>query len=524
MSASAESPLKIQIFRALWIATVISNIGTWMQDVGAGWQMTSLSPSPLMVALVQTATTLPMFVLSLPAGALADIVDRRRLLIATQVWMMAGAATLSIATFAGLTSPTLLLVLVCSIATGMALSAPAFQAMLPEIVPVSQLPKAVALVSLGVNISRAIGPAVGGLLIALAGGPAVVFGLNALSSIGILVVLYRWKRETRQVDLPAERFLGALQAGLRYTLGAPAMLAVLVRCTGFFLFASALWALLPVIGRHDLALSPTGYGGLMAFLGMGAVGGALLLRLLSERISSNRLSVLASLLFAVATALLGLVHSFVSAAAVVLMAGAAWIAIMSALSGAAQMAAPAWVKARTLAIYILVSQGAMTTGATFWGWLAAQAGVTAALLSAGIALVMAQLLTSRFPVDLSVKLDLAPGDRWPAPQVDGEVQNDRGPVMITIEYRIKPNEGAAFADAMEAMRRSRRRDGAISWCLFEDAAMPNVFIETFVVESWLQHLRQHERVTRADQEHEAAAQQFHIGPELPVIRHWIAPK
>jgi len=523
MNTAADPPLRIPIFRALWIATIVSNIGTWMQDVGAGWLMTSLSRDPLLVAAVQAATTLPMFVLSMPAGALADIVDRRRLLLATQWWMVAGAALLSIFTFAGLCTPWLLLAMVAAIATGMTLSAPAFQATIPELVPPASLPRAIALLSLGINIARAIGPAAGGLVIAAAGGPAAVFALNALSSIGVAVVLLRWQRTPRKSGLPAEHFLGALQAGVRYTRQSPAMLTVLLRSAAFFVFASALWALLPVIGRRDLGLSSIGYGALLACLGFGAIAGALLLRVLSGRISCNAMMLAASLLFAAATALLGMASTFAMAAPVMFAAGVAWITIMSSLTGAAQMAAPAWVKARTLALYMLVSQGTMTAGSTFWGWVAAHAGVQVALLAAGAALGIAQLLALRFPLDAAAKLDLTPAADWPAPHVEGDMQNDRGPVLVTIEYRIAPASSADFTHAMARLQASRRRGGALSWGLYEDAAQAGLFVETFVVESWIEHLRQHERVTRADRECEETARQFHIGTEAPRIRHLIAP-
>jgi MFS family permease len=523
MNTATDSPLEVPIFRALWIATIVSNTGTWMQDVGAGWLMTSLSRSPLLVAAVQAATTLPMFVLSMPAGALADIVDRRRLLIVTQWWAVLGAALLSIVTFVGLCTPVMLLTMISAIAVGMTLGAPAFQATVPELVSPTALPRAVALLSLGVNISRAIGPAAGGLVIAVAGGPAAVFALNAISSIGVAVVLIRWRRTPRKTALPAEHFLGALQAGVRYTRQSPAMLTVLLRSAGFFVFASALWALLPVIGRRNLALGSAGYGALLACLGIGAIAGALSLRRISGSISCNALMLCASTLFAAAMALLGVAPTFAVAAPIMFAAGIAWITIMSSLMGAAQMAAPAWVKARALAIYMLVSQGTMAVGSTCWGWVAAHTSVQVALLAASAALGFAQLLALRFPLDVSAKLDLSPASDWPAPLVDGEVQNDRGPVLVTIEYRIVPAKSTEFATAMARLQSSRRRDGALSWGLYEDAARPGLFVETFIVESWIEHLRQHERVTRADRECEETARKFHIGTQAPLVRHLIAP-
>jgi len=522
MTAAAGSPLNIPIFRSLWVATIVSNVGTSMQDVGSGWLMTSLSSDSLMVALVQAATTLPMFVLSLPAGALADLVDRRRLLIATQLWTIAAAATLSITTFAGLVGPVLLLVLIFAIASGLSLGAPAFQATVPELVPTSLLPQAVSLNSLGINIARAVGPAIGGLVIGAA-SPAAVFGLNAASTIGVIVVLFRWKRERREISLPEEHFVEAVRTGIEYSLQSIEVLTVLIRGVGFFFFASGFLALLPVVGRRELALSPTGYGWLLTLMGLGAVTGALVVPWICDRISSNRLTILASLLFTVATVLLGEATSFASAAPIVVGAGSAWIVIMSSLAGAAQMAAPAWVRARVLAIYILSSQGAMMSGSILWGWIASHASIESALLAAGVGLAASQLLALIFPLDLTAKLDLSPDPHWPAPLVAGQVEDDRGPVLITIEYQIDPARLAEFARAMSPMRRIRRRDGASSWGLFEDAAQPGLVVETFVVRSWVEHLRQHQRVTHADRENEDAANRFHVGSAPPLVRHWIAP-
>ncbi len=523
MSTASASPLHSPVFRALWIATIVSNIGTWMHDVGAGWLMTSLSPNPLMVALVQAATTLPMFLLALPGGALADIVDRRRLLIGAQLFSLAGAGLMALATVAGLTGPVLLLGLTCAIAVGAALSAPAFQAIVPELVPAPALQQAVALNSLGVNIARAIGPALGGVIIAL-WGPAAVFALNAVSVVGIVIVLARWRRATTESSLPAEHFIGALRAGVRYALQAPELQVVLIRSAGFFVFASALWALLPIIARQSLQVGPAGYGGLLTLMGLGAIAGAVLMPRLRGKVSANHFTVAASLLLGVAMVGLALAPGFITAGAGLALAGLAWIAMMSSLNGAAQAASPAWVKARALAIYLLVFQGAMTVGATLWGALAGQIGLAGALMVAAALLAVISVgLAWRYPLGASAKLDLTPSSHWPAPVVEGAVAHDRGPVLITIEYHIDPARMSEFTHAMQPMRRMRRRDGAMSWGLYEDAAQPGVIVESFVVESWLEHLRQHERVTKADREVQRAAQSFHISALPPVVRHLIHP-
>ncbi|MCH8686615.1 MFS transporter [Pedomonas mirosovicensis] len=520
----SQHPLASPVFRALWIATVVSNIGTWMHDVGAGWLMTSLSADPLMVALVQAATTLPMFLLALPAGALADIVDRRQLLLGAQLFGLAAAALLATATLLGLTTPWLLLGFTGALAIGAALSAPVFQAIVSELVPPPALRQAVALNSLGINIARAIGPALGGGVIALS-GPGAVFALNALSVIGVVVVLARWRRQAPTQQLPAEHFIGALRAGLRYALRAPALQTVLVRAIGFFLFASALWALLPIIARRDLGLGPAGYGGLLTFMGLGAIVGALLLPRLQGRLGANGITIGASLLLAATMIALAHSHGFGLAAVALAFCGLAWIAMMASLNGGAQASAPSWVKARSLAIYLLAFQGAMTAGSTLWGILASRIGIAPTLMVAAMALIVATLLLAwRFPLGKDVALDLHPSMHWPAPVVGREVQHDSGPVLVTIEYRIDPVAMSDFAHAMQTMRRIRKRDGAINWGLYEDAAEPGVMLEAFVVESWLEHLRQHDRVTETDRVYQEAVRAFHLGDEPPRVRHLIAPR
>lgn len=523
MSAEAApaSPLKIRAFRALWIATIVSNVGTWMHDVGAGWLMTSLSPSPLLVALVQSATTLPMFLFALPGGALADIIDRRRLLIGAQLWALLTAAVLAATTLLGLTDPTVLLVLTFALATGAAVSAPAFQAIVPELVPASAVPQAVALNSLGINIARAIGPALGGLIIALS-GPAAVFALNAVSVLGVAAVLWRWQRAPTLTRLPAEHFFGALRAGVRYARGAPALQTVLIRSIGFFLFSSALWALLPLVARRELGLGPGGYGSLLAFIGLGAVGAALVLPRLRSIMSPNRLTIGATLLFGIASAGLAFLRDFAVVSCLMVGAGAAWITMLSALNGAAQAAAPSWVRARALAISLLTFQGSMTVGATLWGTIASESSIGTALSIAAVGQVAAIAIAAWRPLT-GARLDLAPSLHWPAPATAGEVAPDRGPVLITVEYRIDPARTDEFKAAMAKLRRIRKRDGALSWALYEDVAAPGLMVESFVVESWLEHLRQHERVTHADVSDQEMVRAFHTATEPPIVRHLIAP-
>ena len=518
----SDAPLTNPVFRALWIATVVSNIGTWMHDIGAGWLMTSLSSDPLMVALVQSATTFPIFVLALPAGALADIVDRRKLLIAAQALSLAGAATLAAITLAGWTDARLLLTFTGIIGAGAAFAAPAFQAVVAEVVPAPALQQAVALNSLGVNIARSIGPALGGIIIA-ASGSGAVFALNAVSLLGVLFVLARWRRQASARLLPPEHFPGALRAGLRYALRAPELQLVLARAVGFFLFASGLWALLPILARRDLGLGPAGYGGLLACMGIGAVTGALILPRLRKTIRPNAIALIASLVLAAAMASLSLSSHFAAACATLLVAGLAWIAMLASLNGAAQAASPAWVKGRALAVYLLVFQGSLTAGSASWGWLATMIGVPWTLLAAAAALTLASvILALRLPLGSAAVLDLSPSAHWPSPQVENEVEQDRGPVLVIVEYRVNPAKASEFFAAIRPLGRIRRRDGAIQWGAYEDAARLGTVIETFIVDSWLEHLRQHDRFTNADRIEQEALRSYMVDDGEPIVRHFIA--
>lgn len=521
-STSAGGPLSYPVFRALWIATIISNVGTWMHDVGAGWLMTSLSPSPLLVALVQAATTLPMFLLALPAGAMADIVDRRKMLLAAQILGLVAAAILAVVTFAGLTTPAVLLAATFVLGIAAALSAPVFQAIVPELVDKQVLPDAIALNSLGVNISRAIGPALGGVIVAFAGTPAV-FALNALSVVAVLLVLWSWKRPQTVRALPPEHFFGALKAGYRYTRHSPAMRLVLVRAIGFFLFGSALWAMLPLVARRGLLLDAAGYGALLGCMGAGAVLGAILLKRLRKTVSANTISMGATLLFALATLALALVANVWLAGAVMFAAGLAWIGMLTTLNVAAQMASAGWVKARALAVYLLVFQGAMTGGSILWGSLAASSSVATALVVAAVgqAAALALALHWRLPQDSTV--DLAPSNHWAEPVVAVQPGDDRGPVLIEIEYRVDPARIAEFVTALRRFQPVRQRDGAIRWDVWEDVAEPGRVVEAFIVESWVEHQRQHARATRTDQIDQDVLRTFHLGNKPPAVRHLLRP-
>jgi MFS family permease len=519
--ASAWSPLRQSIFRALWIASVVSNIGSWMQDVGEGWLMTSLTLSPLLVALVETAGSLPVVLAALPAGALADIVDRRRLLLFMQAWMGIVAVAMGAVALMGLMTPGRLLSLTFLLGIGSAVSNPAWQAIVPELVPSSDLPAALSLSGVAVNIARAIGPAVGGLIVA-ASGPWAVFLLNAGSFLAVFFVVYRWQPAPRSSKLPPEEIIGAMRAGTRYLRHSPELQTVLIRCGAFIVCASALWAMLPQQARRGLGLSPFGYGVLLGCVGFGAITGAWLLPRIRERMAINELVAAGTSLFALSTIALAYVRSFAVLALALVAGGIAWISVLSALNISAQTATPSWVRARVMAIYLLVFTGGLAGGSAVWGFLAARAGISKALVLSAVGLIAGLPLTWLYRLVGKTSLSLAPSLHWPEPVVVIDTKADEGPAITSIEYRIDPKTAEDFLQAMKEMERIRLRDGAIRWNLLRDSADPQRYVEIFVTESWAEHLRQHERITAQDREAEQRAQAFHVGARPPKITHLIA--
>jgi len=520
-SNSSFSPLKNKLFRALWLATVASNIGTWMHDVGAGWMMTSLSTDPFMVALVQAATSLPMFLFALPSGVLADIIDRRKYLLFAQFWMLITAALLSAMAFIGMVTPEILLAATFFLGVGAAMAAPPFQAIVPDLVPKEDLAAAVALNSLGINISRAIGPALAGVILSFA-GPAVVFTLNALSVLGVVAVLYFWQSTPKVHRLPPEHFLPAVRAGLRYVHAAPVLQVVLIRAVAFFVFGSAAWALLPLVARNGLGLGAGGYGMLLACIGLGAVAGALVLPGLRKRFSSDILAFGATLIFAISMLALAMMKNAVLLGVVLLFSGFAWIAMLSILNVGAQRSSAGWVKARALAVYLVVFFGSMAAGSAIWGQTAGKLGTSNALVIAAVGMILFCATALRWRLDLSPDLNLAPSAHLAKHDVTDGPAHDSGPVMITVEYLVASENKEQFAKAIREMRRVRRRGGALTWGVFADTAQPGRYIETFVVESWLEHLRQADRFTENDKAITLHAASFHIGPEAPRTEHFIA--
>lgn len=519
--ASSWQPLRNRVFRMLWIATVVSNIGSWMNDVGVNWTMLTLSADPLSVALVQAASSLPMFLFALPSGVMADIVDRRKYLLFSQLWVFIAAAGLTLLSFTGYVTPGVLLVAAFLLSAGAAMSSPPFQAIVPDLVEKNELAPAVALNSLGINISRAIGPALGGFILSLA-GPWVVFALNALSVLGVAWVLYRWKAEPNIQRLPPEHFFPAVRAGLRYVHAAPVLRNVLVRTVAFFLFGSASWAMLPLVARRELGLGPGGYGVLLAFIGLGAICGAVVLPRLRRHLDPDRLMVATSLLFAASTLALAFVRHFWLLNGFMFLTGFAWIAVLSTLNMGAQRSAAKWVKARALAVYLTVFFGSMTVGSAIWGQLASHFSIPFSLCVATVGMVLASATTLRWRLNENpdLNLDLRDVDNR-ARELD--VSLDRGPVMVIYEYQIDEDDVYDFVVAIQEMRRVRQRGGALSWSVYEDIQRPGMFMETFVLGAWIEHLRQQERHTVNDLLLIGKVQAYHRGGEPPAVRYLIAP-
>jgi len=518
---SAWSPLRQSVFRALWIASVVSNIGSWMQDVGESWLMTSLTLSPLLVALVETAGSLPVVLAALPAGALADIVNRRRLLLVMQAWMVMVAAAMGAMALMGLMTPGRLLSLTFLLGIGSAVSNPAWQAITPELVPAEDLPAALSLSGVSINIARAIGPAVGGLIVAAFGSGAVFF-LNAGSFLAIFFAVYRWQPAPRSSKLPPEEIISAMRAGTRYLRHSPQLQTVMIRCGAFMICASALWAMLPQQARRGLGLSSFAYGVLLGCLGFGAIAGAWLLPRIRERVGMNKFVAAGTSLFALATIALAYVHTFALLAIALVIGGIAWISVLSALNISAQTATPSWVRARVMAIYLLVFTGGLAGGSALWGFIAARAGISNALVLSAAGLLIGLPVTWRYRLAGKKSLSLTPSLHWPEPVVVIDTNTDEGPAITSIEYKIDPKTAEEFLQAMKEMKRIRLRDGAIRWNLLRDSADPDRYLEIFVTESWGEHLRQHERITAEDRKAEERAQAFHVGAQPPRITHFIA--
>jgi MFS family permease len=518
--SSISSPLRLPLFRALWLGSIVSNIGTTMNDTAAVWTMTTLTASPTMVSLMQTMSSLPLFLFALPAGALADLVNRRRLILFAQTGALLTALGMAALAWFGMLDESLLLLATFQLGLAAAFTTPAWQALVPEIVERPQLSQAIALSGVGYNIARAVGPIAGGMLVASL-GPAPVFALNAVSFVAVIVVMSTGTYIATPRSAQREQMLGAMAAAIRYVKHAPAMRAVLGRGGVHMFSAVAPVVLLPII-VHSRGWTGSDFGLLMGCYGGGAIAVALLLLpKMRARFSFDQLLFGASLTSAVATLSLAFAPEMISMAVILSVTGGAWITGLNTFSFASQSAFPNWVRARSSAIYLVVMQGAFAAGAVTWGQMTGHFGAPVALATAAAGLVGSAVLSRLVPISHVEKLDLSPSDHGHGHHLVNEPAPQDGPILVTIEYHIDPEDSVEFRAAMYHLRKIRLRDGAFRCSVFVDLDDLTLYRETFLVGSWAEHLRQHERSTMEDRTIEQAVLAFHRGDELPRVRHWL---
>ncbi len=520
---SAWAPFAHRAFALLWTATLISNVGTWMHDVGAGWLMTTLNSSPAIVSLVQGATTLPVFLFALYAGALADRLDKRKMLIQVNVILLLLVSCLTVLVHFSLVTPLLLILFTLAIGTGTAFMAPAWQAIVPTLVPREALQPAIALNSMGINISRAIGPALAGVLIASVSLSAP-FAVNAISHVVIIAALCMWKNDDAQKK-PSQPVANAMLTGLRHAAHNGPLKATMMRAFAFFLFASAYWALLPLVVQGIEGGDATLYGLLLTLIGIGAVAGALTLPRFRAQMDASTVAGAGGVGTALAMILLANAWSPLVACIAAVLGGFSWIAVLTTFNVSAQTALPNWVRARGLAMNLMVFFGSMAFGAALWGQVAAATSTAMALMVAACGLIVGLWLTRGYELGQGEHIDLTPSMHWPAPQIDlaEEATPARGPVMVLVEYRIAQTDRAAFLAALHDWSEERWRDGAFDWRVFQSAEDTDLWIEAFMVSSWAEHLEQHNRVTVHDKVLQEKVWRFDTQENGPLVRHLIAP-
>lgn len=521
-STSPWSPLRITTFRWLWLATLVSNIGAWMHEVGAGWLMTELSPSPVMVALMQTATSLPAFFVLLPSGALSDILDRRLYLLSANIGRLVVAVLLALLTLTGLIGPWSLLLLTLLLGINIAMIMPTWQAIVPEVVPRENLQAAIGLNTLGMNVSRVLGSLIAGVIIAMAGS-AAVFVCNAVSLLFIISVLLKWRRVPPETALPPERFTNAIATGLRFARHSPALQATIFRSIGFYFFASILWALLPLIARDLLQGDERTYSYLFAAISTGAIGNALVLPRLRRRYNNDQLITRAGLVFAIGIAVTATVHVHALAMLALCVCGAAWITVMTCAQMSAQTALPNWIRSRGLAVFLTFFMGSLGIGPVVWGSIAEATDLPTAMLLSSLGLVLAAWYTRRWPVSGNDQMDHTPSRHWRKPEPVIAVSHEQGPVMVNVRYEVAAEQLTEFLQEIQLLGKARRRDGASFWQIFEDAARPGSYVEAYVVASWLDHLRQHERISRQDARVQQHLKELVVPGTEPVVTHYVNP-
>ena len=518
---AALAPLKGPVFRGLWFAWLAANLTMWMNDVAAAWLMTSLTTSPVMVALVQTASTLPVFLLGLPSGAMADILDRRRYFAATQLWVSINALVLAACALTGVLTAPILLLLTFVNGVGLAMRWPVFAAIVPQVVSRPELPAALALNGIAMNLSRVIGPAIAGALLA-AVSPAAVFVLNALLAGIAFVLILRWRSVPRVSTLPGERFVGAMRAGMNYAMQSPRLKVVLLRIFLFFLQSTALMALLPLVARQLHGGGPGTFTLMLSMVGAGAVVAALYFPRWRARFSRNQFVAAGTVIHAVLSTFIVLIPEVWVGLPAMFLIGMAWISVANSLTVAAQTAMPDWVRARGMSIYQMALMGGAAAGSLLWGQIASWWDVRGAVLAAAAFGVIVLVMTRRLSVDWAQDIDFTPATITSVSEPAFAIGAEEGPVMVTIEYQIDVARADAFSDVMERTRRARLRQGALSWGLFRDTAQPGRYVEYFVDENWVEHQRRLERFTAFDAELRAQRLAFHIDDAAPVVRRYVA--
>jgi MFS family permease len=515
--ASAWAPLRVRAFRALWTAQLFSMIGTWMQTVGAQWLLVGEPNAATLVGLVQAAAMLPTLVLALPSGALADIVDRRKLLVAVQVFQVIVGAGLTVLTATDLLTPALLLTATFLLGIGTTLTIPAYQVLVQELVGREQMRSATALNGVAMNLARAVGPAIAGLLVAQI-GVAAVFALNALSYLALGAILLTMRPPVAKEHLLPERFVGAVIAGTRYVRHSPSVRRLLLRTLLFVVPGAALWALLPLVANTLLGLDALGYGVLLGALGVGAVSGAAILPRIVAKLSPSRLVLAAGLVFGAATAVSALVPNPVVVVVVLVPAGLAWLCMLATMNGNLSMFLPGWVRARGLSIYQMVFAGGQALAAIAWGLSAQWLGLVPTLLAAAVLLGIGSATVARWPLRDVSGLDRDPAIFWPEPQLEVDPEPEVGPVLVTVTYTVPDENVASFLAAMLAVRRMKMRTGATSFSLYQDGAAPDRYVEVAQYPNWAEHLRQHAgRLTGSDRDLELAALKWADGGPAEVL-------
>lgn len=509
-----SSPLRDAAFRLFYLGSIGAALGYTMQATLSSWLMATLTPSALMVALVQTASMAPTLLFGLIAGSLSDSVDRRRVILVTQVVMLATVVVLGSAALGGAIGPVSLLALTFVVGCGFTFYLPAQQASINEFVSRAELPHAIALGAVGYNVARAVGPALAGAIAAWL-NPGSALLASALFFVVMILGVRRWKQRERPLPGVPERVLAGVRSGLRYARHSSAMRALVIRNLAFSLCASAFWALLPVIARDLLGLGAGGFGLLSAGFGSGAVLGAWSIPRLLGRISLNRIVTCGVLGWTVAIGIIAMTRSTPVAIIGACGAGVAWVYVLASLSTGTQSTAPAWVRARAVSMYLVATQASLALGSAVWGAVASAAGIRAALAASALLMLVLYALIRRFRVEMGSEADVLPRVHLPELAIAVVPLPDDGPVLIQVEYRIEPHNRRAFLRAIAAVGPTRRRSGATSWRVFRDLGDEERFVERYVIASWAQYLRQRERMTMADSELQARAAQFQRA-EVPI--------